>query len=643
LSIFPGSQTITMPEVGQPNPTVNLVVIGANGSGLQSNLTSAVTWTSSNPAVLPTANIVSGANSAVATAVGAGTTTITASYTNVSTASNLVSSVVTATATLTVSGPASEPLLSLAIVPDTPSVSFPSQTSQLTAIGTFSAAPVTQNLTSTAVWSSSNPLVATVCTAGSAAPCTSATDGLVTAVGQGTAAITATAANKDGTLVYATVPFSVTGGSAEAMTALTIIPNSIALSATGQPGTLIALGTSGSTGLEQDVTASPQLAWSSSNPTIATVCTLAEAGVLTVCPSPTTPGQVIGVSEGSTTVTAEFTNPATNGTPSSVVTATASIGVTVTAAAEPLLSITVLPTSTTDDNLEGTAQFLAFGTFSTAPTTLDITNGFFHSSFPTASCTAAYAAADATAAAAGTALPYAQCSFVPVTWVSTDPFGFPINSAGAAGANGGLSTADASGNTDIYAVASNPDGTLVNSSVSGNGMAVFNCPYVAPTYGTTTVTNPNGTTTTTTDYNDVLNIGSCNYLTIGNGLLSTLTVFNASLTSTGLNQANWLITAPSATGTPDVIHCGGTTEQATLEGSVCEATYPNGSVITLTAPAETGVNFGGWSDNCTATAPVTSAGPNSCTVVVGGSCTYNQQTTTYICGASNISVGAVFN
>ncbi|MGD0789607.1 MAG: Ig-like domain-containing protein [Terracidiphilus sp.] len=654
LSIFPGSQTITMPEVGQPNPTVNLVAIGANGSGLQSNLTSAVTWTSSNPAVLPSANIVSGGNTAVATAVGPGSTTITASYTNVSTASNPVASVVTTTATLTVTGPAAEPLLSLAINPPSPSVQFPSQTYQLTAIGTFSAAPVTQNMTSRVVWTSSNPLVATVCTAGSAAPCTSATDGLVTAVGQGTAAITATASNTDGTLVYATVPFSVNGGSAESMTALAIIPDSISLSATGQPGTLIALGTSGSTGLQQDVTASPQIVWTSSNTAIATVSSAlapTQTCVVNSTPPPAQicvndpPGLVKGVSAGSSTITAEFTNPATGGTASSVVTAQATVAVSTTPAAEPLLSITVLPTSTTDFNLLGTAQFLAYGTFSTAPTALDITNGFFHSGFPTASCTSAYAVADAAAAAAGTALPYAQCSFVPVTWVSTAPFDFPINSAGAAGATGGLATADASGNTDIYAVAANPDGTLVNSSVTGNGMAVFNCPYVAPTYATVTTTLPNGTTTTTYDYSDILNIGECNYLTVANSLLSTLTVFDASLTSTGLNQANWLITAPSATGTPNVIHCGGTTEQATLQGSVCEATYPNGSVITLTAPAEPGVNFGGWSDNCLSTNPTTpsAAGPNSCTVVVGGNCSYNSQSATYMCESSNVTIGAVFN
>ncbi len=274
LTIFPATQSIVMPEIGQPNPTVNLVVIGTNGAGLQTNVTPQV-WTSSNPAVLPTANIVSGANTTVATAIGPGTTTITASYTNVASTTNPASSVVTATATLTVANSAPEPLLSLAIIPNTPTAPFPTQTTQLTAIGTFSQAPVTQNLTNTVTWSSSNPLVATVCnaTATTTVPARCATTpGLVTAVGQGTAAITATVTSAtDGSFVYATVPYTVQAGSAQQMSALTIIPSSLALSATGQPGNLIALGTTASTGLQQDVTASPQLTWSSSNVNIATV------------------------------------------------------------------------------------------------------------------------------------------------------------------------------------------------------------------------------------------------------------------------------------------------------------------------------------------------------------------------------------
>jgi hypothetical protein len=527
-------------------------------------------------------------------------------------------------------------------------VAFPTQTDQLTAVGTFSAAPFTQNLTKTVAWTSSNPFVATVCTAGSAAPCTSATDGLVTAVGQGTAAITATTSNPDGSLVYATVPFSVQGGSAQQITALTIVPGALSLSATGQAGSLIALGTSGSTDLQQDVTASPQLAWISSNPTIATVssalaltqtCTLNNATPPVFVCANDPPGLVKGVSAGSSTITAEFTDPATGSTPASVVTATASVGVTATPAAEPLLSITILPSSITTGNLLGTGQFLAYGAFSTDPTEMDITNGFYHSGFsstgyPTSSCTAAYAAADQAAldmTNSPTNPPDAQCAYVPVTWISDAPFIFPINSTGAAGATAGLVTANGSGTDDIYAQATNPDGTLVYSTTPG----IFNCPYVAPTYATTTTYVDGLPVVSYTG--QIIDVGSCNDLTIAPELVSTLTVYGTGL-NMGTLPAGWLVTAPSATGTPNVIHCGGTAEQARPEGSVCEATYPNTTngaptKVTLTAPTVLGVNFGGWSDNCTTISPnpSTATGPNTCTVTLGSG------------ASSNVSVVAIFN
>ena len=368
------------------------------------------------------------------------------------------------------------------------------------------------------------------------------------------------------------------------------------------------------------------------------------------------------MSAGSTNIMAEWTNPCSPGpcTPTTV-TAQASVTVTSTPAAEPLLSIVALPSSITDLNLDGTAQYLAYGTFSTAPTLLDITNGFFHAGFPNAGCTATYAAANAAVVAADTAanlpvsnLPYTQCTFVPVTWISTAPFDFPVNSAGTAGATGGLSTAYASGNTNIYAVASNPDSTLVYSP-----LVTFNCPYLAPTYATITTT-VGGVTTTTYDFSNMLSPGTCNSFTVADSLLTTLTVFNA-----GVNTSDWLITADSATGTPNVIHCGGTVEKATLEGSVCEATYPNGTPVILTAtsiPAPPAtpvplVKFGGWSSSCipctlsggtctTIAAPpyYTETGPNWCKVQVGGGCTFNNNTGTYTCSnQSNISVGAIFN
>jgi hypothetical protein len=340
---------------------------------------------------------------------------------------------------------------------------------------------------------------------------------------------------------------------------------------------------------------------------------------------------------GSTNLTAEFTNPASGSIAANSVTTTGTITVTNTPAAEPLLSINVLPGAVTNLNLESTAQYIAFGFFSTAPTEMDITNGFYHSGFPNAACTAALAAQNSAAVQADLPAPNAQCSFVIVSWYSLpEPFIFPVNSAGAPGASGGLVTADGAGTGEaIYAVAGNPDGTLTYSGTTGT----FNCPYLPPTYGVDPLTG-------VVLYNDVLNPGTCNALTVGDGLLSTLTVFDASpsTSSTGLSQTNWLLTAPSATGTPDVIHCGGATEQAAPGGSVCEATYPNGTLVTVTAPAETGVNFGGWSSSCLSTSPASAAGPNTCTVVVGGGCTLNLQTETYICSsASNVSVGAIFN
>jgi uncharacterized protein YjdB len=669
LTIIPGSQTVTLPLAtgAPPAPTTYFIAVGTNGSsGLQEKVT--VNWTSSNTAVATISN--TGNTSGWATAVGQGTTTITAQYTNPAIGSTQAN-VVTATATLTVNGVAAEPLLSLTLLPPDQSVAFPGQSSQLIAIGKFSAAPVTQNLTGSSAypitWSSSNTSVATVSTAANptqtcnlntAVPpvvvCTFDPDGLVKAVGQGTAVITAVAPASnpaDGSVVTGVASFTVINGVAEQVTSLTIIPSSLSLSATGQPGQFVALGTSGSTGLQLDVTNSPQLTWSSSIPSYATITSGLNGGGN---------GEAKGVSAGITNITAEWTNPATSTTPSSVVTAQASVTVTTTPAAEPLLSIAVLPSSITDLDLEGTGQFLAYGTFSTAPTVLDITNGFFHAGFNSASCTAADAAANAQVLAADSAanlpvnnLPYPQCAFVPTTWVSDAPYIFPIDSAGTAGATGGLSTADGSGNADIYAMASNPDSTLVYSP-----QATFNCPYAAPTYGTITVTLPNGTTTTTTDYNDLLNPGTCNTLTIADSLLTTLTVFNA-----GVNTSGWLVTAPSATGTPDVIHCGGSVEQATQEGSVCEATYPNGTPVILTAPAvpangsTPAVKFGGWSSSCVpctlagntctpiAAPPYYSeAGPNWCTVQVGGGCTLNPNTGAYTCSdQSNVAVGGIFN
>jgi uncharacterized protein YjdB/uncharacterized protein YcfL len=590
LAILPGAQTVTLPTVGSA-VTANFVAIGSNSvTGLSQDLTNAVTWSSSVPSVATIST--SGATAGQVTAVGAGTTTITAEYTNPAVGST-PANVVTATATFTVNGAASEPLLSLAILPGSQTVSYPSQSAVFTAIGTFSSAPFTQNLTNGTTansiqWISSDPSVATV---GSPEK-VGTTPGLVTAVGQGTTAITAIAKNTDGTLVTGAASFTVQNGTAEPITALSIVPGGLSLSATGQQGQYLALGTSGLTGLVEDVTNSPQLKWSSSIPTIATISTY-----------PTSPaGVAMGVSPGSSIITAQWTNPATATVPANEVTATSTVTITASPASEPLLSISVVPASITIWNLEGTGQYLAYGTFSTAPTVMDITNGFNRTD-PVTKIT----------------------TFTPVTWVSPLPEIFPVDSAGAGGSTGGLVTAIGSGTGVIYATATNPDSTVVMSPAVS-----FNCPFVPYT--------PAIPATATTAYVPAV-LGSCNEETIAQPLLVTLTIFNA-----GLNTNGWLVTASSATGTPDVIHCGGSEEAASAGGSVCVATYPVNSTVLLTAPAYTGSGtvpqFGGWSFNCTPSdqfgnpiaAPYwTAAGPNYCTIDLGAT------------GSSNQSVGAIFN
>ena len=180
------------------------------------------------------------------------------------------------------------------------------------------------------------------------------------------------------------------------------------------------------------------------------------------------------------------------------------------------------------------------------------------------------------------------------TWISAVPSVFPVNtnSAGNMGATAGIVTAYGNGSALITAEVTGSDGSIQTAS------AMFNCPLVLPNPPTTP--------------------GSCYQGSQAPSLLATLTVYNE-----GLNTTNWLVTAPSATGTPHVLNCG---PGAGAANSVCVATYPVGTTVTLTAPA-TGAAFGGWSYNCTNIGTITAAGPNSCTVTL----------------TTNDTVGAIFN
>jgi uncharacterized protein YjdB len=523
ITVTPATQSLT---VGQ---TIQFTATGIIGHGshpaTSTNVTSEVTWSSSAPGVATVSA------SGVATALTAGSAVISATLSGSATAT----AALTVTATGTIGGGGGSTgtaLTALAVIPGSQSVASPSQTSQFIAIGT-TASGATLDVTTQVSWTSSSNQVATV----------TPTSGLATGLSQGTTTITAIGANPDGSVVAGSATFTVVNGQSEAVTALSVTPSSVAVSASGQTAQLIALGTSGSTGLELDVTSSPNITWTSSIPTIATV---SKAGL------------VAGASAGSTVISAIWTNP--DGT---VVSNTATVTVTPTAAPEPLLSLTIIPATITVGNLQDTGNFLAIGTFSTSPTVRDLTNS--------------------------------------VNWISSAPDVFPVNTNANPtneGAPGGIVTAYGNGGAVIIAEATDPTTGSIQTAT-----AEFNCPLVIPT---------------------PTQAGSCYPGSEASALLSTVTVYNE-----GLNTTNWLVTAPSATGTPNVIHCGPGSNAAGLGASVCVATYPVGASIVLTAPAGAG-QFGGWSSSCASINPnpSTAAGPNTCTIIPA---------------TSSETVGAIFN
>jgi hypothetical protein len=539
--------------------TLQLKATGTFGNAAHpttQDITSQVTWASSITGVATVSS------SGVVTAVSSGTTNISA---NAPGFNGPLSTSATITVTGTGSGTGSSGIVSLTIIPGSQSVAAPGDTSQFIAIGTNSSG-ATVNLTGSSTWSSSSVQIATV---GSLEK-VGTVPGLATAISQGTATVTAIYTNTaTQTVVTGTATVTVVGGTTEQITALSIIPSTQSLSASGQTGQFIALGTNGSTGLQTDVTNSSQLKWITSIPSVASVTTY-----------PASPaGLAAGVNTGTSYITAQWKN-----TDNSVVTSPqATVNVTNTPPPEPLISLTILPSTISVENLQDTGNFLAIGTFSTVPYVRDLTNT--------------------------------------VTWLSSFPNVFPVDTNSTPpnpGAPGGIVTAYGNGSATIIAEAIATDGTIQTAT------ATFSCPLVLPCPCTLAEgCNPPVTACTPPI------AGSCFPGSQANSLLSTVTVYNE-----GLNSAitgNWLVTAPSATNTPNVIHCGpGWTGTG---GSVCVATYPVGYAPTLTAPAQQGVNFGGWSVNCTPIPnPPNATGPNQCVVIIPAGTE-----------PTNITVGAIFN
>ena len=340
-------------------------------------------------------------------------------------------------------------------------------------------------------------------------------------------------------------------GNPQGLDSIQVSPTSQSLTV-GQSVQFTATGTYGNANHASTQNITGSVTWSSTLPSVATINA---SGIATA------------VSPGTTTIVANAMGY--NGPISSSVILTVP-GTTVSSgtggSGGNILSLTIIPSGIVFGALTQSGQFLAIGTFSTAPTVRDLTNS--------------------------------------VTWFTSEPNKFPITNygvgtAGSGTQNGGVVSAYSAsvGNVGAVITAEAVDSTGSLATATAN----VGCPLVLPD----PTANPPIP-------------GSC-FQNVAQ-LLSTLTVYNE-----GLNTTNWLLTAPSATGTAGVINCG---PGAGAGKSVCTATYPLGTSVTITAPKQTGVNFGGWSSNCTNTGTITATGPNTCTVNLG---------------TSDATVGAIFN
>jgi trimeric autotransporter adhesin len=276
--------------------TSQLMATGIYSDGGHRDVTYDAAWSSSSSAV---ANVGPGG---VATAASQGSTKVSATFQGV-----------TGTATLTVTAAT---LVSVEVTPSIPSIAN-GRTLQFVATGVFSDS-TTQNLTSQVTWSSSDSTIATVSTS-------SGSNGLATAVGVGSATITATS----GTISGGT-KLTVTGA---VLTAIQITPAAPSL-AKGVTQPLVAMGIF-SDNTKQNLTT--QVAWSSS-----------ATGVATVSNSAPTNGTVTAIDIGTSMLTASASG------------VSASVQVIVTPAT--LVSLQVVPpTSSVAAGL--TKQFTATGIY----------------------------------------------------------------------------------------------------------------------------------------------------------------------------------------------------------------------------------------------------------------------------------------
>jgi len=346
ISVTPNSATV--PAAGD---TVQFTAMGTYTQGSHPSstrdITGSVTWASASPAIA-TVNATG-----LATGVSSGTTSVTATST---TSSGPV--VGTASLTVTTGGTVGgRELTAITITPGSQTLNAVGEIAQFIAIGTYTSAPTTQDITSQVTWVSSAPSIATVNSSGlaTAAGCSTASCAatvIATATAQNGATITGT-----GNL---TVSLSTQGGGARTLSSISIIPSNQTLSTLGESAQFIAIGTFSAPPTTENLAG--QVTWASSDTDVATI---------------DSSGLATSVSCGTSSCVTTVTASATAQSGSTVIGASA---LTVAPGSPPqprtLSTINIMPGigSQTLNALGETAQFIAIGTFTASPITVDLTN-----------------------------------------------------------------------------------------------------------------------------------------------------------------------------------------------------------------------------------------------------------------------------
>ena len=247
IAVSPTNSSVSQSQTQQFTAT------GTYSDGSTKNITTSVTWTSSNAAV---ASI--GVNTGLATGISAGTSQITASLGSISSPNGILTIVKGIS------------LQSIAVAPSNPSVSQ-SQTQQFTATGTYSDGS-TKNITTTVTWASSNTAVATI----------GANTGLATGISAGASQVTASLGGITSSSDNLTVVKSIT------LQSIAVAPSNPSVSQSQtQPFTATGTYSDGST---KNITTA--VTWASSNTAVATIGA--------------NPGLATGLSAGTSQITASL-------------------------------------------------------------------------------------------------------------------------------------------------------------------------------------------------------------------------------------------------------------------------------------------------------------------------------------------------